>query len=89
MTVRVRYLTDATTLVSLLGLTRVWPFTPTREIWPCKIMRRRRSPFGCGRFHVLARGSRFIRIAKISVRLKIRNIGGCRASVPAHLQYDQ
>jgi hypothetical protein len=28
-------------------------------------------------------------IAKIRVRLKIRDIGGCRASVPAHIHYNQ
>ncbi|AFM27166.1 hypothetical protein Desti_4538 [Desulfomonile tiedjei DSM 6799] len=30
-----------------------------------------------------------ISVAKISDRLKIRKIGRCRASVPAHLKYDQ
>ncbi|AFM24711.1 hypothetical protein Desti_2007 [Desulfomonile tiedjei DSM 6799] len=30
-----------------------------------------------------------VAVTKMSVRLKIRNIGGCRASVPAHFLHDQ
>jgi hypothetical protein len=39
---------------------------------------------GGTRPNLIPQNSPLVVIAKISVRLKMRNIGGCRASVPAH-----